>query len=144
MLSFKIKPDGSLADIRILKSSGAKAVDEKAAAVLWTIGESHALGSLSSLTSNSIRLDLNETTAKLTITSFAPTIEEAEKKASDLKGLFFVLRMTQKNPDIAALIGLAKINRVNNRIDADLTVSRARAAELMRAKFGNSSSTPER
>ena len=146
MLGFKIEPDGSLSRIRVLKSSGSKSVDDKAADVLWTLGESHALGTLSSLSSNSIRLDLNETTARLTITSFAPSAEEAKRKATELNSLFFFLRLGQraKNPDIAELLDLAKIRSENNRIDADLTVSRARAAELMRAKFGNAPSNPER
>jgi hypothetical protein len=135
MLGFKIEPDGSLSRIRVLKSSGSKSVDDKAADVLWTLGESHALGTLSSLSSNSIRLDLNETTARLTITSFAASAEEAKKKATELNSLFFFLRLGQrsKNPDIAELLDLAKIRSENNRIDADLTVSRARAAELMKA-----------
>ena len=147
MLGFKIEPDGSLSRIRILKSSGTKAVDDKAADVLWTLGESHALGTLSSLSSNSIRLDLNETTARLTITSFAPSAEEAKRKATELNSLFFFLRLGQRskgNADIAELLDLAKIRSENNRIDADLTVSRARAAQLMKAKFGNAPSNPER
>ena len=146
MLSFKIEPDGSLSKIDVLKSSGSPNVDRKAREVMWTLGESHALGTLSTLSSNSIRLDLNETTARLTITSFAPNAEEAKRKATELNSLFFFLRLGQrtKNPNIAALLDLAKIRSENNRIDADLTVSRARAAELMRSKFGNPGSTPER
>jgi len=63
-----------------------------------------------------------------------------------LNSLFFFLRLGQrtKNPDIAELLDLAKIRSENNRIDADLTVSRARAAELMKAKFGNAPGNPER
>ena len=142
MLGFKIEPDGSLSHIRILKSSGSKNVDNKAADVLWTLGESHALGTLSKLTSNSIRLDLNETLARLTITSFAPSVDEAQQKAKELNSLFFFLRLAQKakNPEVAELLALARITSSNNRIDANLTLSRARATELMRAKFGNNSS----
>ena len=115
MLGFKIQPDGSLSNIRILKSSGSKNVDNKAADVLWTIGESHALGTLSTLSSNSIRLDLNETSARLTITSFAPSADEAKKKATELNSLFFFLRLAQKgkNPDVAELLNLAKITSSN-------------------------------
>jgi hypothetical protein len=143
MVGFKMEPDGSLSDFKVLKSSGSKEVDRKAMEVLWTIGESHALGTLSSLSSNSIRLDLNETTARLTITSFAPSADEAKKKATELNSLFFFLRLAQKgkNPDVAELLNLAKITSSNNRIDANLTLSRARAAELMRSKFGNGSTS---
>ena len=138
-LGFKIEPDGSISNIKPLKSSGSRVVDQKAADVLWTIGESKALGPLSTLTSNSIRLDLNEQIARLTITGFAPTADEAKRKANDLNGLFFMLRMLQKgkNPDVAELLAMAWIKSDNKRIDANLTVSRERAAQLMRTKFGN-------
>jgi hypothetical protein len=138
-LGFKIEPDGSISNVKTLRSSGSKAVDLKAADVLWTIGESKALGPLSTLSSNSIRLDLNEQIARLTITGFAPTPDEAKKKANDLNGLFFMLRMVQKgkNPDVAELLAMARIKSDNKRIDANLTVSRERAAQLMRTKFGN-------
>jgi hypothetical protein len=144
MLGFQIEPDGSLSKIRVIRSSGSKGVDQKAADVLWTIGESHALGPLSNLTSNSIRLDIDENIAKLSITGFAPSPDEAKKKAGELGFLFTLLRASQKskNPEVAELLALAKIKSVNNRIDADLTVSRARAAEMMRARFGGNS-TPQ-
>jgi hypothetical protein len=140
MLSFKIKPDGSLDNIRPLKSSGSKNLDEKAADVLWTIGESHALGTLSTLTSNSIRLDLKGDVARLTITSFAPNAEEAKQKANDLNALFFFLKVAQKakgNTDVVELLSHAKVRSDNNRIDADLTMSRARVAQLIRNKVGS-------
>ena len=143
MLGFRIEPDGSLSHLRTLKSSGSKEVDRKAGDVLWTIGESHALGPLSTLSSNSIRLDLTDKIARLTITGFAPTPDEAKKKESELNALFFMLRLTQKskNPDVAELLSMAKVRSVNNRIDTDLTMSRTRAAELMRAKFGNNAAS---
>lgn len=139
MAGFTIAKDGSIPkkSIKILKSSGSKIIDEKAIEILWNIGESHALGPISMLTSNSIRLDLTARVAKLTITGFAPSSDVAKAKAQELNFLFFALKMTQKNSDTAELLSGVKIRSDNNRVDAELTVSRARAGEMMRARFGN-------
>ena len=139
MAGFTIAKNGSIpkSSIKILKSSGSKIIDEKAIEILWNIGESHALGPISMLSSNSIRLDLTERVAKLTITGFAPSVDVAKAKAQELNFLFFALKMTQKNTDTAELLSGVKIRSDNNRIDAELTVSRARASEMMRARFGN-------
>ena len=139
MAGFTIAKDGSIPKkgIKILKSSGSQIIDEKAIEILWNIGESHALGPISMLSSNSIRLDLTSRVAKLTITGFAPSSDVAKAKAQELNFLFFALKMTQKNSDTAELLSGVKIRSDNNRIDAELTVSRARASEMMRARFGN-------
>jgi hypothetical protein len=144
MAGFKIERDGSLSNIRIIRSSGSKFVDEKAAEILWNIGESHALGPISDLTSNSIKLDVTEKVARLTITGFATTTDEARRKAELLNFLFTMLRLARKSdsPDVAQLLSLIKVKSDGKRVDADLTVSRQRADELMRAKFESSSVTP--
>lgn len=138
MASFKVEPDGSISNIRILKSSGSKIIDENAIKILWNLGESHALGPLSDLSSNTIRLDLMDNTVRLTITSFAPTPSDARAKVEWLKFIIGALRISQqsKSPEIAELLSLLKLKCDNNRIDADLTVSRARATEMMRGQFG--------
>ncbi|HEX5734864.1 MAG TPA: hypothetical protein VF131_18685 [Blastocatellia bacterium] len=139
MAGFTIAKDGSIPkkSIKIQKSSGSKVIDEKAIEILWNIGESHALGPISMLSSNSIRLDLNARVAKLTITGFAPSSAVAKAKAQELNFLFFALKLAQKNSDTAELLSGVKVRSDNNRIDAELTVSRARAGEMMRARFGN-------
>jgi len=73
MAGFKVDPDGSLSNIRIIRPSPNKLVDAKALEILWNIGESHALGPVSDLTSATISLDLTENTARLRITAFAPS-----------------------------------------------------------------------
>jgi hypothetical protein len=139
MAGFTIDKDGSIPkkSIKILKSSGSKVIDEKAIEILWNIGESHALGPISMLTSNSIRLDLTDRVAKLTITGFAPSSDVAKDKAQELNTLFFLMRLAKRDSDTAELLSGVKIRSDNNRVDAELTVSRARAGEMMRARFGN-------
>ena len=139
MAGFKIEKDGSLSNIKIIKSSGNKTVDEKAAQLLWMIGESHALGPISDLSSGSIKLDLTENTSRLTVTAFAATADAAKAKADLLNLLFSVMRMARKkdSPDVAELLSMLKVRSDSNRIDAELSVSRARATEMMNARFGS-------
>lgn len=137
--SFKIARDGSLprSSIAIIQSSGDPKKDDYALQILWLIGESHALQPLAPLSSNSIQFDLKDDKARLTITGFGPTPDWVNQKAIELRGLFWLMKLAQKNPGAAELLSLVKINTMNNRIALDLTVSRARASELMRAQYAN-------
>jgi hypothetical protein len=139
MAVFKIESDGSISNIKIVRSSGSKIVDENAVQILWNIGESHAIGPLASLRSTSIRLDLKGDITRLTITGFAPSPDEARGQADKLSILLKFIRFAQKNksPDVAELLSLMTIKSEGNRVDADLTVSRERASQMMRSKFGN-------
>jgi len=143
MASFKVEPDGSLSNIRIVKPSRNKLVDTKALEILWNIGESHALGPVSDLTSATISLDLSENTARLRVTAFAPTPEIAKAKADMLGVLFWALRMKEKSPDISQLLSLIKVKSDGKRVDTDLVVPRAKAAEMMRARFEHPSNPPQ-
>jgi hypothetical protein len=143
MASFRILPDGSIPkeSIHILHSSGNKLIDTKALEVLWRLGESHALGPLSSLSSNTIELRVNDTVTKLSITSFAPTPEEAQSKVTQLSFLLKLVGAQQKtkNPMVSELLSHLKMKADNKRIDADMTVPRARATEMMQNQFSKNS-----
>ncbi|MFY9608482.1 MAG: hypothetical protein WAU45_07695 [Blastocatellia bacterium] len=138
MAVFKIEKDGSLSGIRIARSSKNKLLDEKAAQILWMIGESHALGPIADLSSGSVELDLTENTSRLTVTAFAKTPEAAKAKADLLNFLFAVMKVARKkdSPDVAELLSMLKVTSDNKRVDARLSVSRARATQLMNARFG--------
>ncbi|HVF92209.1 MAG TPA: hypothetical protein VNH22_19240, partial [Blastocatellia bacterium] len=71
------------------------------------------------------------------ITGFAPSATEANTQAGALNLLLYAARMTQqsKSPETAELLSLVKVKSDNNRIDAEMMVSRARASEMMRARF---------
>ncbi|HJQ70657.1 MAG TPA: hypothetical protein VKA70_16890 [Blastocatellia bacterium] len=140
MLGFTIAKDGSIPkkSIKVLQTSESKIIDEKAIEILWNIGESHALGPISMLSSNSIKLELTDKFAKLTITGFAPSSEIAKKKAQQLEDMFFLLRLAKRGTETGELLSGVRIKPpAGNRLDAELTVSRARASEMMRARFGN-------
>jgi hypothetical protein len=137
--SFKIEKDGSITNINVYKSSGDKYIDTQAKAVLHNLGESHALSPLAILSSNSIQLELTEKNSRLSIIGFAPSVADAERLARDLNGLFFLMRMARKNssPDVAELMSLMKVKSSGTRVESELNVSRERAAEMMKNKFGN-------
>ena len=140
MFGFTVEKDGSISNIKTIKSSGNNLIDKYAKEILWNLGESHALSPLHVLSSNTIRLDLTDKLARLSITGFAPSEGEADMLAKSLNLLFTFMRMKRKNdsPDVAELLSHMKVTSTNKRVDADLTVSNERAGELMKAKFGKS------
>lgn len=135
--AFEIEKDGSLSKVRLIKRSGSEIIDREALAILHAISESHALSPIAHLTSNTIRFDLDSKTARLTITGFAPSAREASNQAGALNLLLYAARLTQqsKSPETAELLSLVKVKSDNKRIDAEMMVSRARASEMMRARF---------
>jgi len=137
MAGFEIEKDGSLSQVRLIKRSGSEIIDREALAILHAISESHALSPIAHLTSNTIRFDLDSKTARLTITGFAPSAKEASSQAGALNLLLYAARLTQqsKSPETAELLSLVKVKPDNNRIDAEMVVSRARASEMMRTRF---------
>ena len=103
------------------------------------IGESHALGPIADLSSGSIKLKLTENTSELTVTAFAQTPEAAKAKADLLNLLFSIMKATRKkeSPDVAELLGMLNVTSDNKTVKARLAVSRARATEMMNARFGS-------
>jgi hypothetical protein len=145
MAGFKVEPDGSLSHIHIIKQSPNKLIDEKALEILWNIGESHALSEVAVLSSATISLDVTDDIARLRITAFAPTPEIAKAKADQLSGLFWLLRLAQRNksPEIAELLSMVKVSSRGKFVDTDLIVSRARASQMMRTGFEKPSTPPQ-
>jgi hypothetical protein len=143
MAGFKVEPDGSLSNIHIKKHSDSKIIDEKALEILWKIGESHALGPVSDLSSATISLDVTEDLAMLKVTAFAPTPEIAKAKRDMLSVLFWALRMKEKSPDVSQLLALIKVDYDGKRVVTYLKVPRAKAAEMMRARFEHPGTPPQ-
>ena len=139
MISFKIDPDGSIpkSSIHVIKSSGSQFFDNNALEILWQLGESHALSPLSALSSNTIELDINEAVTRLSITSFARSSDEAASMAGRIGFMLKMLGAVQKskNPAVAELLSHVKVTSDNKRVDADMTVPKSRATEMMRAQF---------
>ena len=142
MAGFKVMPDGSFQDIRIIKSSGSKIIDRNALEILSNIGESHALGPVSNLTSTTISLEITDDLARIRIMAFAPTPEIAKEKSGLLNALFWALRMKEKSPELGQLLKLIKVKSEGKRVDTDLMVPRAQAAEMFRAWLATPNTPP--
>jgi hypothetical protein len=142
MAGFKVMPDGSFEDIRIIKSSGSKVIDRNALEILSNIGESHALGPVSNLTSPTISLEITDDLARIRIMAFAPTAEIAKEKSGLLNALFWALRMKEKSPELGQLLKLIKVKSEGKRVDTDLVVPRAQAAEMFRAWLATPNTPP--
>jgi hypothetical protein len=143
MAGFKVMPDGSFENIRIITSSGSKVIDRNALEILSNIGESKALGQVSQLTSTTISLDITEDIARIRIMAFAPTPEIAKEKADLLSVLFWALRMKEKSPDLGQLLKLIKVKSEGKRVDTDLIVPKAQAAQMFRAWSANPGTPPQ-
>lgn len=142
MAGFKVMPDGSFENIRILKSSGSKIIDRNALEILSNIGESHALGPVSNLTSSTISLEITDDLARIRIMAFAPTPEIAKEKSGLLNALFWALRMKETSPELGQLLKLIKVKNEGKRVDTDLVVPRTKAAEMFRAWLASPSAPP--
>src|SRR5262249_22437584 len=138
--SFEVDPDGSIprSSIRTIKSSGIKEVDTAALQVPWMFGESHLLGILSGLPSNSLEIKLEikvaDNISHLTIASLAATPEQARAKSEQFRLLTGFLRLAQrsKNPAVAELLSNIAVKSDDKQITADLAVPCSRATEMLR------------
>lgn len=142
MAGFKVMPDGSFENIRIIKSSGSKIIDRNALEILSNIGESHALGPVSNLTSSTISLEITDDLARIRIMAFAPTPEIAKEKSGLLNALFWALRLKETSPELGQLLKLIKVKSEGKRVDTDLVVPRTQAAQMFRAWLANPSTPP--
>ena len=145
-VAFKIDPDGSIPkeSIHLVRSSGSKVVDESALEILWQLGESHGFGLLSSLPSDTIELDVNNSQARLSISGFAQTAEEASANATAISFMLKVVAATQKNknPAVAELLSLLTVKADDKRIDVIWTIPKAALLEMMKITVGKSATTP--
>jgi hypothetical protein len=139
MIGFKIDCDGSMprSSIRVIKSSPPDPKKEDLAKqILWLIGESHALGPLCQFSSNTVAFEMDDNITRLSISGFGPTPEWTDQKASELRGIFGIISYMKGNTDTGKLAKLVKIRTTSKRLDLELSMSRASASELMRARFG--------
>lgn len=139
MASFKIKPDGSLSDVKIIQGSGSKVIDNSGMALLHAISESHALQLFASLSSGTIRFELTQNMARLTVTAFAPSASEAQKYADAIGAVVFLSKLKPDlTPEAKELLSILKVKTIDQRINAEMTTSRARATQMMHARFDKS------
>lgn len=136
-IGYEVGKDGSLYEIRIIKSSGSEQLDTAAINIANAISESHALLPLTALTANTATLELGDEKASFIIRGQAANTSIA----SDLANLFsqqvagLRLILSFKNPEAAILFSHLKISNQGNELIADMTMARQEADEMMHRNF---------
>lgn len=145
-VGYEVNKDGSLYEVRIIKSSGSEQLDGAAINIANAISESHALMPLTVLTANTATLELGEEKASFIIKGFATNSEIA----SDMANLFnqqvagLRLLLSFKNPEALILFNHLQVSTQGNQLIADMTMSRAEADEMMHRNFKSLPNTEEK
>jgi hypothetical protein len=126
-----IKPDGTLADYRIIIPSGIKEIDDAAMAILEAVSVSRALTPLHNLTSLSMILDIDNV-AQLNVVGFTSNEQDA-RAIVDLANTALLFAKIKKSDDPAAMVMLnnLKVTRTGQRIHAVISVPRQTAADTL-------------
>jgi hypothetical protein len=123
--------DGSLADCRIIVSSGNPEIDRAALAILAAVSESRALGPLHHLTSLSMMLDIDQQ-AELSVVGFTGS-EQAAASVVDLANtaLLFARFRKAEDPSAMVIINNLKVTRTGQRVQANITMPRQMASDAL-------------
>jgi hypothetical protein len=126
-----INSDGTLANYRIIISSGIKEVDDSALAILDAVSASRALGPLHQLTSLSMILDVDNV-AQLNVVGFTSTEKEARDIVSFAKAALLFARIKKADdPAVSVMLNNLKVGSEGNRVHAVISVPRQTAADTL-------------
>jgi hypothetical protein len=140
-VAFRVESNGGLTPTRVLESSGSPTVDRWAVVVVRALGESKPLGSISSfLPSGSARFSLSGAQARLTVMGTSPDAASAQALCVGLQ----LLKSFSKpgSPLAAELLSNTKVSCEKRNVVVAVTLSRQRAAELMKNRFGSGAPGP--
>src|SRR5215831_1557555 len=117
-------------NIRIVRSSGSRAIDKLTVEILWLLGKSHLLGPLSTLGASTIEFRVHDGLTQFTTSSSAATPEEAASKVTQLTFLLKLIAIQQKprNPIVSELLSHVAVKANNKQVDAEMTIPCERAA----------------
>ena len=126
-----VKDDGTLADYRIITSSGIPEIDQAAMAILAAVSESKALGPLHQLNSLSMVLEIDQT-AQLIVTGTTDKEEDAVNITRFAEAALMVARF-KKSTDVGAMgmLNNMKVTRTGQRIQAVISMPREKASETL-------------
>jgi len=133
----RAQDDGSLTDIKLVKSSGDDLIDETAVNIVKELGAMRALGPLHTLSSLSITLQKSPTNASLTAVGFADDPGVSQDFANQLSLLKFASRLKMANDDQTKLLNGVKIDSSGNRVSVSLDLPSSVAGDMMKRSFGS-------
>ena len=134
----RIKPDGSLADCKIIYPSGHPEIDRAAMAILDSVSESHALGPLAELSSLTIVLTLGDR-AEMSAVGFARTPEMAANIVNVANAALLFARFKKADDQaVMVIINNLKVTRTGQRVHALVSVPRDMAYESLEKAMSKS------
>lgn len=134
----KAEPDGSLSNIKVVKSSGSEIIDKTAINLFKELSDMNALAPLSSLSSLSLTLEVGASSSSITAVGFARDAGESQELANQLGLIAFGAKFKARTPDEKALIENVRISHSGNRVSVSLGLPNSRAADMMKRSFGGS------
>ena len=136
-VSCTAEPDGSLSNIRVVKSSGSDLIDKTAVNLFRELGAMQALAPLSALSSVSLTLDVGPSSSALTAVGFADSPGVSQDFANQLGLLAFGAKFQAATPDQKALVENIKVTQSGNRVSVRLNLPNSAASDMMRRNFGS-------
>jgi hypothetical protein len=129
--------DGSLADIRVTRSSGERLIDETAVNIMKEISNQRALAPLSTLSSLSLTLEKDASETALSAVGFSDDPDTSATMATELGFIKLASRFKMKNDDQMLLLDSVQITQSGNRVTVRASLPNSRAGEMMQRSFGS-------
>lgn len=139
-VSCRALADGTLADIRVTRSSGDELIDQTAVNLIKEIGNQKALAPLSILSSLSLTLEKDAAVTKLAAVGFSDDPGTCASMATRLGIAKFGARieiMRKQNADQLLLVDSVQISQSGNRLTVSASLPNSRAGEMMQRSFGS-------
>jgi hypothetical protein len=126
-----IKPDGTLANYKLIIPSGIPEIDKAALAILDAVSASRALGPLHEVTSLSMILNIDER-AELSVVGFTPNEQAAANIVNLANAAILYARLKKAGePATMALINNLKVSRTGQRVQAVISMPRQKASDTL-------------
>jgi TonB family protein len=138
----KVQNDGSLSDIKIVKSSGSDLIDKTALNLFGEISAMRALQPLSVLSSLSLTLEKGATQSTISAVGFSNDQAQVNTLLTMLSTVKMFAQYNVKNADQAALLQQLKVSQTGSRVSVSIGLPNSRAGEMMRKSFGSKTPAP--
>jgi hypothetical protein len=126
-----IRPDGTLANYKLIIPSGLPEIDKAALAILDAVSESRALGPLHEVTSLSMILNVDER-AELSVVGFTASEQAAANIVNLANAAILYARIKKADePAAMAMINNLKVSRTGQRVQAVISMPRQKASDTL-------------
>lgn len=136
-VSFRVKKDGELTDIRLAEPSGIPEVDSAALMVINEASRVRVLAPLAVAESCTVRLVISDA-AQLYFIAASRSEAGASDLLAQLNGLLLLVRLNsgRLDPDVASVIARLAIIQEGRNVIASVKIPRSEAAEMLKSRLG--------